>query len=248
MLPIDVPKKWNFPHWLAGGLIILPVSLVLIPLSFFVIHAWGAGEGSGWYIAPEFYLAAMDLAMRGTPADMAETISTFLTAGGIFLIRNFFIGAILGLVYSWFFRRKTLFFVALLVIVYGCFLFYVSYTTQNVYQVFSEQDSVAECSSAENRLINNFLPSNCIRELAIRKKDPNLCGQISTVGVTHSLEDEQAFCYEEVAHAIDDPSFCALVPTQGRRDSCYVWFDVCEKIIDESWRQSCLEEKAGLRP
>ncbi len=245
----------NKPYWLRGGLIAIPLSVLLVPVSFFLARVFGAGQTITWYLIPEFLLTAMDLGMRGTPAGMGETITKLLLATIIFLTRVFVIGAILGALYGLFSRwKKQKYFIAFLAAIFLIGIAAMSYRTKNVYEAYSEVSSPQDCESSSKKLIENFGVAQCYHQLAQKQSDIRICDLIDTVeSEQYVTADTKWFCYEEVAHKKNDPSICEKIPAEtfnehnvntGRRDGCFLWFKQCDKIVDPGWKANCLESQS----
>ncbi len=244
-------KKW--PFWIKGGLIALPLSVLIIPISLYITQLLGAGQDALWFIVPEYYTAALGLGMRGTPASSQEVVSTLVIVTLLFALRIFVIGAILGAIYSIFAKKekRKWFFVGLAVI-YLLALGLLSYRTQS--PRYMSLNSPSECASILKKGIDNFDENYCYKEQAVKNEDVAICDRINVDNKT--TEDFKAFCCEEVAHAKDDPLICDLISegnfddskgTTRRKDSCYGWFKLCEKIISISWRDHCYMNKAEFQ-
>lgn len=242
----------NLPSWLRGGIIAIPISFVLIPLCFIIGRILGAGEDFVWFIIPEFFLAGMSLAMRGTPATLTETILTIVIALAIFLFRIFVIGALLGLIYGKFANKnKRKLFLMGIAIILIILLLVISYRTKDSWSVYNSINSPKECTSIFNKFIGNFDINRCYQQLAIKNNDVAICDNIKTPSsMAETPDDFKWFCYEEVAHAKNDFSVCELIPGKTynkynvetkRRDGCFNWFKACDKIEDLSLKEDCLK-------
>jgi len=249
--------RWReWPYWIKGGLLTIPLAILILPLSFVLLILLGGGEDILWYLIPEFFALGMGLAMRGTPASSSEIIMSFAIVLVIFLVRIFFIGAILGIIYGKFAIRnkRKIFFIGLLIL-FIALIFLVSHRTQDISRSY-DVNSPEECDSILKTGIENFDKNRCYKEFAVKNKDLSACDLINSASsIEKAPEDFKGFCYEEVAHAKEDSSICALIPeklynkhnaTTNRRDKCYVWFKECERISDEIGRNSCWIDRAYL--
>jgi hypothetical protein len=245
-------KKWQYT--VMGGLLAIPLSLVIIPLAFFLTRFLGAGEDVVWFLAPEFFAVFMGLGMRGSPASSNEVVSTIIFVSIIFLVRTFIMGAIVGAVYGIFARKgKRKLFVGGLIIVFFLVIVLISYRTQDTYKANSV-GSARECASILKKGIDGFDENRCYQELAEKTKDVSICDNITRPSsIEKSPNDYKWFCYEEVAHAQNDPAICDLIPevtlnerngNTQRKDRCYQWFNLCEKIQSISNRDGCYTNKA----
>ena len=227
--------KWNIkPYWVKGGILAIPFSIVLIPLSVFIFSILGANaQGLIIFTVPEYWVAALGLGMRGTPASTVEVVTTITLFSCIFLARTFIFGSILGSIYGWFARRsKGVIFWILIILVWVSFLVFIAYRTQSPYNVYMSSQSAQDCRKTSNKGIENFGVSQCFKEVAVKNKDIRICDNIDP-NPTNGAEDQKWFCYEEVAHATQDSAICELMPDKiyndagvetQRKERCQDWF------------------------
>ncbi len=245
----------NWQYWIKGGLLAIPASIIIIPLTLFITRLLSAGQEIIWFLAPEFAVAAFGLGMRGTPPAMSEVLSTLIIVGGIFIVRSFIIGAVLGAIYGIFANRniRKIFFIGLLIL-YALGIGFLSHKTKDVSVAYNLVNNPEDCLSSSNKGIDNFDVNHCYQALALKNQDLTICDNIKTESIFEKApEDFKAFCYEEVIYAKNDSSLCSLISPEtyndynvatGRRDSCYDRFKLCEKISDANSRDSCYMSKA----
>lgn len=246
----DTQKKKfkDLPYWLKGGIIAIPLSILIIPLAFFLALYLGAGEGIEWYLAPDLYAAAMGLGMRGTPAGTYETILTVAIAFTIFLLRTFAVGAVIGALYGYFSKKNKGKLFLLCLLVFGIvYLFFISYNTKLIWDLYRSFDSPDECNKMTNWFVKSFDKNRCYQYFAVKNKDVKICDNIvHASSIEKNPEDFKWFCYEEVAHKKDDPSICELISGESyKKYGCFVWFRIykCDEM-DDKWRDKCYEGKA----
>ena len=237
----------------------IPLSFVIIPLSFLLARFFGAGEDIIWVIIPEIFIAALGLGMRGTPAGAIETALTLGAAFIILFSRIFAIGAFIGWLYG---KCKThnmgALFLGSLALLLILLLGFSSYATQDPWAAYDAVQSPDECDDTLKRLINNFDTNRCYLHLAVNNKNISVCDHIKKrSSIEKAPEDFKWFCYEEVAHAADDVTLCELIQEEtynkhgvstGRRDVCFRWFGACDRISDSDiggWKDDCLKTKAS---
>lgn len=234
-------KAW--PYWLKGGLLAIPLYLVIAPLTFFVaVRFIGVSDDILQFISPELSLVAW--AFVGEP-ETSQIVLVILILGARFVARAFVVGAVLGAVYGHFAARgKRAIFFVLLIIMYLAALGALSFWLQNTTAVNYSAHSPADCRDWTKGLVKNFSTTECYRELAERNKDITICDEIRAGRGDSTAEEQKEFCYEEVAHEKKDPAICPLISASGRRDSCYLWFKICEKVSATDSRDYCWTRKA----
>lgn len=249
--------KWwaSRPTWQKGGIIAIPVALLVIPATIYISLYFGGGDDVIQYLAPEVFALLFGLAMSAHAATLSEVALPIVIVTAIFAIKAYVVGAILGAIYGKFFKgRYPWLFWVLLVLLYCLLLGSITYYTQDLYKTYYSANTPEECTSFSRQLVSNFNVSDCYRQLAERKQDVRYCDYIQSTGAgSRSGYDSRGFCYEEVAHVKNDPSICDLIPaamkgsaeTSSRSDACYVWFHICEKIKDRGWREQCLQSKGA---
>lgn len=240
------------PYWVKGGILAIPLYFVIAPVSFFLALSLGAGKDIIQYIAPELFFGAWGLAAAQSSSEaFLQIIFSLIVLVAILLGRIFILGAILGVIYEWFAKRDLrLLFVVLLAVVYAVGIGYLSYNTQDIWKVYGSVESPADCDDASKKLIADFNPQECYKNLAIKNQDVRQCDFIG------DDEDYRAFCYEEVAHSKNDSSICGLISETtlnahgvltGRRDGCYSLFNLCEKVSAVTNRDDCWSHVARIQ-
>ncbi len=224
----------NWPYWIKGGLLAIPLSIIIVPLSFFITYRFGADEdATQQLLAPGLLGVVMSLGMRGTPAGTEEAIITWIIASLIFALRVFIMGAIIGALYGVFAKRnkRKMFFIGLVAVYIGL-LGALSYRFHNVSAVYYSVSSPKDCASAFKKGIVNFDENRCYLDLAERKQDVHICDNIKNPSVAvESPEGFRVRCYQDVAYAAKDPSVCEIVPGGlSERDDCYARLSLCDKI------------------
>ncbi len=246
----------NRSYWLKGGVIAIPIYLIIAPATFFLVLSLGGGDDIIQFLGPEVFAAMW--AFVGDPAiisaHMPQIILGLIQLAVIFIGRVFLLGAIAGKIYEWFAKRgKKTWFWLLLVLTYIVLVAGLTYRTQDLSKTYYSAKAPEECKSALRAGVSNFNINECYRQLAERTKDLAVCDKITGPGPgTDTADAFRGFCYEEVAHAMNDGSICDRIPaamhgspqTSSRADACYVWFGMCDKIHDVGWRDSCWQGRA----
>lgn len=245
------------PYWIKGGVLAIPISILLVPLTIYIAVSFGAGDEIIQYVAPEIFVLLMGFGMSASPISLVSAIISIAIVAAIFAGKSFVIGAALGMVYEKFAAKgKEMWFWPFLLILYVLLVGILTYRTQDLWKTYASATSPQECESVTRKGVDNFNVNECYRQLAERNKDVKFCEYIDTTRETgKSGEDYKAFCYEEVAHAKNDPSVCALIPEithnehgveNYRRDGCYRWFNMCEYMTIPVNKDSCFMDLARL--
>jgi len=230
--------KWkNWSYWVKGGILAIPISIILIFFSLFILRLLGSGGGFFLVMLPEFWLVTLGLGDRGISASYGEIVSVYAIVSFIFIARTFIIGAILGWIYGWFAKRnKRIIFLVLFVLTWIGLMSFISYRTQSTVNIYLSSQSEQDCEKTFNKGIENFDVYQCFKELAVKNKDVNVCNRIDgsfTSYSTKHADDFKWFCYEEVAHITKDSSICELIPVHTyndfvetqRKQNCDRWFE-----------------------
>ena len=255
----------NKPYWIKGGLLAIPISIVVIPLSIFICLLFGEHliERSILLIAPEsFFLQMALLSGLGAPPNNIVisliTIAILIFAILIFVLRVFIMGAVIGVIYGIFERKnKRKFFFTGLIVIFLTILGLLFYISQDPSSVYNSVNSTNECASILKKGIISFDENRCYKELAIKKQDASICYNLKS---PYSFYDSDYFdlkvsCYEDVAFLKNDPAICELIldeaPNYNEKSSCYYRMAlntndpaICELQIDPSWKSYCYLQMA----
>lgn len=242
----------RLPYWLKGGLIAIPVSILVAWATLAMWPLLGGGQNAVWWIAPEYILAAMDLGMRGEPAGFVESATKLAIALVIFCGRMFIVGAIVGAIYGFLAKyRAGAYFLVFLVVAYCVAIAMLAHKTKNPYEVYGKAASIEECESPSHASIDYFNVNDCYEQLAVRTMDATICDKI-VPRTEFESEDTKWVCYEEVARVTQDPSLCDAIPrvtlsANGgdtmRHDRCMDMLHECDRLFDVAYKPSCESRK-----
>ncbi len=233
----------DWPYWLRGGIITSLISIQIIWLFSYFSNFLGWGNNLFAYLAWPLFAALFGLAS----VENGDVLTAFfgLVSGIILtLLIYFLLGAILGAIYGRSNNKKRS--LAIIIIILFLTLVSLAYYLKEP----SLPEGSEDCKSPLNKLQKDFNSNRCYLDLAINNQDYQVCNNIKPDKeyVALDAENYKWFCYEEVAHAKNDPSICDLIPEKTynrfrethQKDACYLWFKLCDKIQNQEWKESCL--------
>ncbi len=233
----------NFPYWVKGGLLAMPVCIVALPVLVGLLYLLGKeGEMVIPILAPEVFVLIWSMAMGGAP------LTSILLMCLIFLGKAFVLGAVIGAVYGFSARRSRVrqFWIGFALLAVLVFMG-INYMVQNPYTLYDTVQTAEECTDPLKKFIPEFQDFECLDRLATRTGDISVCGLINNP--KWEARDNEIWrwsCYEDIASAKNDPAVCDLIPTEASmRDRCYSMFSVCENISDPGMKADCERSRAG---
>ena|SRR3989344_5137760 len=177
------------PYWFKGGMWGLILSVPFTLFVGFLVRFFNVQDDVLFILGPELMAAGWSLAMGG-----GNQILTIGMGLGLFLLRFFIMGAVLGGLYSllaWP-PLRFLFWLGLLVVL-PAGLFILFYRYQDYGAIYNSVNSTEDCHSYT--MVVHFDVEWCYRAVAIKKRDKTICDIIKK-------EEDRKVCIQGVNNEI----------------------------------------------
>ncbi|HYF10163.1 MAG TPA: hypothetical protein VD967_00980 [Candidatus Paceibacterota bacterium] len=168
------------------------------------------------------------------------TLGMMALAVAFFLVSRYMIGYLWGKVYLSIHNASLRRFYAIgtvaLLLLYGG---YILSNSVSLERMLRSAETAADCHRYRNST-SDHLPL-CVRAVAIKTGDPDLCLQIDA----SRWSGHSSYCLESYALEKSDPAACSKIDDASVRSTCYGNLGYCEEMEGGTGRDSCYISRAG---